>query len=113
MALQSGGRRPTESSTNRESLRADISRFATAPRTKSSPFSEQSWDREGRRERWAAAAEGGLVGPTSIATAAALVDKRTRGLRSTIAADGEREGGKDEGVDYVAEKKELKWGERR
>ena len=31
-----------------------------------------------------------LVGP-SIATAAALVDKRTRGLRSTIAVDGERE----------------------
>ena len=70
-------------------------------------MSEVGIGKEGRRERWAAAAEGGLVGP-SIATAAALVDKRTRGLRSTIAVDGE-----EEGVDYVAEKKELKWGERR
>ena len=71
-------------------------------------MSEVGIGKEGRRERWAAAAEGGLVGP-SIATAAALVDKRTRGLRSTIAVDGEREGRK-EGVDYVEEKKELKSG---
>ena len=53
--------------------------------------SEVGIGKEGRRERWAAAAESGLVGPSSIATAAALVDKRTRGLRSTIAVDGERE----------------------
>ena len=54
-------------------------------------MSEVGIGKEGRRERWAAAAESGLVGPSSIATAAALVDKRTRGLRSTIAVDGERE----------------------
>lgn len=38
-------------SSNRKSLRADISRFATTPRTKSSPFCERSWERrkEGRK----------------------------------------------------------------